>query len=88
MVKTSPLALEELVFVWHGGSSILMFDAPANNDKRFGRDSLTWPQLNTSDIEVDIRCKSTFIFIFFYLFDLVSLMLYDGVWCLVFYFVC
>lgn len=71
MVKTSPLALEELVFVWHGGSSILMFDAPANNDKRFGRDSLTWPQLNTSDIEVDIRCKSTFIFFIFFVFYLI-----------------
>lgn len=45
-------------FVGGGGSSIFISDAPANNDNRFGRESFTWPQLNTSYIDVDILCKS------------------------------
>lgn len=69
----SPLTLMELLCLAYlvaddgviadgGGSSILIFDAPANNDKRFGRTSFTWPQLNTSYMDVDIRCKSTVLF--------------------------
>lgn len=41
-----------------GGSSMLISEAPRNNDNLFGRDSLTWPQLNTSYIDEDILCKS------------------------------
>lgn len=47
------------VFVGGGGSSMFISEAPRNNDNLFvGRDSLTWPQLNTSCIDVDILCKS------------------------------
>lgn len=41
-----------------GGSSMLISEAPRNNDNLFGRDSFTWPQLNTSYIDEDILCKS------------------------------
>lgn len=58
-----------------GGSSILIVDAPANNDKRFGRVSFTCPQLNTSYMDVDIRCKSTFcLFLFICIFCIVSMV--------------
>ena len=52
------LAVFRVGFIAGGGSSMFISEAPANNDNLFGRDSFTWPQLNTSYIDVDILCKS------------------------------